>query len=152
MTPTLAHTESFPRSPSGCQGAGSGGLSLARPHSHPGPRPSCGAITSFAVSSSQVRPPGFRHRLGHVLHDDLYPLVPETRRVAPGGLEDWRGCAGPLCRQPSRAERVIIANLLEAQVSFIAIDLIIYMFEDNDFGGGRVRPCGLWGLSSLSGD
>ena len=88
MTPTLAHTESFPRSPSGCQGAGSGALSLAHPHSYLGPRPSCRAVTSFSMSSSQVRPPGFRHRLGHVLHNDLYPLVPETRRVAPGGLED----------------------------------------------------------------
>lgn len=88
MTPTLAHTESFPRSPSGCQGAGSGGLSLAHPHSYPGPRPSCGAVTSFAMSSTQVRPPGFRHRLCHMLHSDLYPLVPEMGHIAPGGLED----------------------------------------------------------------
>ena len=88
MTPTLAHTESFPRSPSGCQGAGSGGLSLAHPHSYPGPRPSCGAVTSFAMSSTQVRPPGFRHRLRHMLHSDLYPLVPEMGHIAPGGLED----------------------------------------------------------------
>lgn len=35
---------------------------------------------------------------------------------------------------------VITANLLEAQVSFIAVDLIICMFEDDDFGGGRVTP------------
>ena len=35
---------------------------------------------------------------------------------------------------------VVIANLLETQVSFIAVDLIIYMFEDNDFGGGSLTP------------
>ena len=64
----------------------------------------------------------------------------------------WRDCAGPLCHQPPRAERVIVANLLEAQVNFIAVDLITYMFEDNDFGGGRVTPHGLWGLGSLTRD